>query len=110
MIVEAATHFTGKQHADHGGPMSQADLDEVLQAGKPIMMLVGSGRQATHVVWVRGCGEGKYYFWDPEWSADHGGVYPPGSDSRTYGELLTFTYPNGYKLKWLDTVFPLHGK
>ena len=104
MIVEAATHFTGRKHSDHGGPMSQAELDAKLQAGKPIMMLVGAGASATHVVWVRGCGGGKYYFWDPEWSSSHGGVYPPGSDVRSYSELLTYKYPNGYVLKWLDTI------
>jgi len=104
MIVEAATHFTGHRHEDLGGPMPQAALDKDLEAGKPVMMLVGQGQSATHVVWLRGCGGGKYYFWDPEWSDAHGGVYPKGSDSRSYSELLTFTYPNGYVLKWLDTV------
>eukprot|EP00662_Eupelagonemidae_sp_cell21_P019857 gene19857-26897_t len=53
MIVEAATHFTGKQHKDYAGPMPQAELDAVLQAGKPVMMLVGPGQQSTHVVWLR---------------------------------------------------------
>ena len=104
MIQEAATHFTGKEHTDFGGPMPQAALDSELQAGNPVMMLVGAGQSATHVVWLRGCSAGKYYFWDPEWSDAHGGVYPKGSDVRSYSELLKFTYPSGYILKWLDTI------
>jgi hypothetical protein len=104
-IVRAATHFTGRPHADFGGPMPQARLDNELRAAKPIMMLVGAGRSATHVVWLRGCGNGKYYYWDPEWSQAHGGVYPKGSDARSYSELLTFRYPSGYTQKWLDTIY-----
>jgi len=109
MIVEAATHFTGKQHVSQGGALSQEALDKTLQAGKPVLMLIGPGTSATHQQYLRGCGDGKYYFWDPEWGTTHNGhvepVYPTGSDKRSYKELLSYTYPTGYKVNWLDTVY-----
>lgn len=99
-VATAATHFTGKPHAEYGGPMPQKVLDAHLQAGKPILLL-----SKGHVMSVRGCGGGRYYFWDPEWSKAHGGVYPQGSDVRTYSELLSYTYPSGYTVKWVGTIY-----
>ena len=89
--------------------MPQSALDKSLQAGKPVLMLVGYGnaKAPSHVVQIRGCGDGKYYFWDPEWSVSKG-AFPPGSDKRSYSELVTYKYPSGSIIsgtqKWLDTV------
>jgi len=104
--VKAATHFTGRTHKSAGGPLSQAELDKSLQGGAPVLMQVGPGRRANHVVQVRGCGNGVYYFWDPEWGTVHNPkVYPAGSDKRTYKQLLSYTYPGGYVVNWIDTVY-----
>jgi hypothetical protein len=92
MMVEAASHFTGKHMVQTEGPMAQKDLDAKLQGGHPILMLVGD-YTPYHVVSVGGCGNGKYYFHDPEWAA---GDY----QEYTYDQLLEC--PAGYK--WLDTV------
>jgi len=74
------------------GPLAQADLDSKLQHGDPILMLVGD-TFAHHAVTVGGCGNGKYYFHDPEWIA---GRY----EEYTYSQLLE--YQPLYK--WLDTL------
>jgi len=73
------------------GPLAQADLDSKLQHGDPILMLVGDARGPYHAVTVGGCGNGKYYFHDPEWTA---GKY----EEYTYSQLLKSSY------QWLDTV------
>lgn len=72
------------------GPLAQAELDSKLQKGHPILMLVGQ-KTPYHVVSVGGCGNGQYYFHDPEWAA---GDYKEYS----YSELLKSSY------NWLDTV------
>jgi hypothetical protein len=104
MIVTAANHFIQRSHALYGGPLPQNVLDQTLQAGHPVLMIVGPGRTEMHVVQVRGCGGGMYYFWDPEWQPGTS-IYPPGSDKRTYKQLLSYTYPNGYTLNWLDSLW-----
>ena len=78
--------------------MPQDVLDVHLQAGNPILLL-----SETHAMSIRGCGGGKYYFWDPEWSKANGGVSPEGSDVRTYNELLS--YPTGLDHKWVGTIY-----
>jgi hypothetical protein len=90
MVVEAANHFTGRTHQLTNGPMSQATLDKTLASGSPIMMLVGK-TTPYHVVTVAGCGQGSYYFHDPEWDAGRYELY-------SYDKLLQSSY------KWLDTV------
>jgi len=106
--VDAATHFTGRKHKSAGGPLSQAALDKSLRGGAPVLMQVGPGRRANHVTQIRGCGDGMYYFWDPEWGTTQHGrvepVYPAGSDKRTYKELLSYNY-NGYVVNWIDSVY-----
>jgi len=79
--------------------MSQATLDKTLASGIPIMMLVGK-TTPYHVVTVAGCGQGSYYFHDPEWEAGRYELY-------TYDELLEslHKWPVGtFNYKWLDTV------
>lgn len=95
--------------------MSKQQLDESLESGHPVLMLVsteGNPKNANHVTQIRGCGGGKYYFWDPEWAATNPGphqkIWPSGSDRRSYSELLKFNYPTGgagTNMIWLDTVF-----
>lgn len=53
-IVEAAEHFTGRQHKLASGPLRQNILDATLQAGKPVLMGVTSGGKIGHVVQLRG--------------------------------------------------------
>lgn len=95
MLTEAATHFTGRTMIQTGGPMSQEVLDRTLQAGHPIMMLVGYVIP-QHVVTVVGCGGGQYYYHDPEWSA---GRY----ESVTYDKLL-HSIPEHDGAKWFNTI------
>merc|ERR1719160_882388 len=80
MLVEAANHFTGRTHQLTNGPMSQETLDKTLAAGIPILMLIGT-KTPSHVVSVAGCGQGSYYFHDPEWAAGEYQLY-------TYKKLL----------------------
>merc|ERR1711865_240521 len=104
--IIAATHFTGRKHVSAGGPMTKAALDRQLESGRPVLMQVGPHNQATHVVYLRGCGDGIYYYWDPEWGTPHNlKVYPAGSDKRSYAELLSYTYPSGYVMNWFDTIY-----
>lgn len=92
MLTDAATHFTGRKMVLTNGPMSQATLDKKLQAGHPILMLIGAG-SPSHVLSVAGCGNGKYYYHDPETEA---GNY----ETRTYDYLVNMWHG----VKWLDTI------
>ena len=75
--------------------MSQETLDKTLAAGIPILMLIGT-KQPTHVVSVAGCGQGSYYFHDPEWAAGEYQLY-------SYDKLLKHK-SGGSKYKWFDTL------
>merc|ERR1719440_1115821 len=100
MLTESATHFTGRKMVLTHGPMSQATLDKKLQSGHPILMLIGAGQLPDHVVSVHGCGNGKYYFHDPN-SA------PGDFQTLTYDSLLTIPGNSNHEFvaaKWLDTV------
>jgi hypothetical protein len=101
MIVEAATHFTGRKMVLSNGTMSQATLDAKLQAGHPIMMLIGIGLP-SHVVTVAGCGSGSYWLHDPETAV---GNY----EARTYDELVWMKLGRRM-VKWLDTIAAADGE
>lgn len=78
--------------------MPQEVLDRTLQAGHPIMMLIGLW-SPSHVVTVAGCGDGQYYFHDPEW------YQPRTYEGRTYDQLVNCGGEAcGYGYRWLDTV------
>lgn len=92
MVTDAATHFTGRKMVLSNGPMPQATLDAKLQAGHPILMMIGN-YGFHHVVSVGGCGNGAYYYHDPETAA---GDY----ETRSYAQLVI----DDEGLKWLDTI------
>lgn len=95
MLLESAMHFTGRRHHLYDGPMPPEALDATLDAGTPILMLIGQNASSTasHVVSVAGCGGGAYFYHDPETSA---GLYT----QLEYNDLLQ-PLPGW---KWIDTV------
>ena len=96
-IVQIANHFTGRNFTLTSGPLSQSALDAKLAAGKPILMLVGDGFP-HHVVTVAGCGNGSYYFHDPELKAGTYSEYSYSKLLKSRGTMYNDTY------NWLDTI------
>eukprot|EP00927_Polykrikos_kofoidii_P053755 TRINITY_DN48314_c0_g1_i1.p1 TRINITY_DN48314_c0_g1~~TRINITY_DN48314_c0_g1_i1.p1 ORF type:complete len:249 (+),score=26.79 TRINITY_DN48314_c0_g1_i1:44-748(+) len=94
MLLESAEHFTGRQFQVYNGPMPPDVLDKTLAGGTPILMLIGQGSHASHVVSVAGCGNGSYFYHDPE--TEEGRF-----DNVDYNGLLV---PQP-RWAWIDTVF-----
>ena len=94
MMSDTAKHFTGRSHTWEGGPLSQAKLDKVLSAGKPVLMAVGPPHGGGgHVLSLGGCGGGSYYMNDPMQ-----GSY----QTVSYDRLLS---RGGGGWVWLDSMF-----
>lgn len=82
-IVKAIDHFTSRTWTQAKSILTKNALDATLQAGNPIVMLVGGDRGPNHVVTLHGCdSSGKYWFHDPE---------------RNYNEFILVDYD------WLAT-------
>ena len=70
-VQKALNHFTKKTWERPNGPLDKATLDATLQAGNPVIMMVGPATHPNHVVTVHGCSpSGKYWFHDPEFISD----------------------------------------
>ena len=103
-VVNDATEFIGKPFMSRGGPPTEAELVELLQAGTPVMPIITwykAGKPyGGHALMVSGC-EAKsgaipgvnYYLHDPE-----GTKY----DTVSYERLMTYSAFN--EGKWTDTV------
>jgi len=102
-IVKDATEFMGIPFKSLDGPPGEAQLIDLLQAGKPVMPIITwykAGRPiGGHALMVSGCTAGgpfggvQYYLHDPE-----GTKY----DTVGYGRLMYYSaFSTG---KWTDTV------
>lgn len=103
-IRDAASYFTSGQFTVMG-PLPQSYLDQVLNSGRVIIMIVHWQDGGGHTLMLGGCGNGYYYLHDPwGWYADKGEKQPPDWQGLTYDQVLRYPSPGGVGM-WTNSIF-----